>query len=383
MRIIHFTNSYFPRLSGVARSVYNLKKGLEKYGHKVLIISPKYYFKDRPKKDVIKIGSLRPGKFFGSLNYPIPLSNINFKKIEKVFLEFNPDIIHSHHPFFLGKTALKLSKKYKIPLVYTYHTPYFKYFEKKDLKITNFVKDFFINIVNEYGKNCKAIILPTEKMKEYLIRELHYKCFSLPSPVDINEFSNFKKNYLKKKYNLPKNSKILLTVSRLSYERNISFLIDSFSLIFRKQKNIYFLIVGGGYYKKILEYKVKIKGIEKFIIFCGNVPYKELKNYYYNSDIFLYAPLFDSQGLVITEALICGLPILIFDKFGSAKFIIKNNKTGFITNTEKEFIKILKNLISSEDLRNKISKNQIKIRKNFSIENISKKIINIYNKILL
>ena len=49
------------------------------------------------------------------------------KEITKVFEEESFDLIHTHHPMFVGMTALYLGRKYQLPVIYTYHTRYEDY----------------------------------------------------------------------------------------------------------------------------------------------------------------------------------------------------------------------------------------------------------------
>lgn len=382
MRIIYFTNNYFPRLSGVSRAVYNYKVGLERLGHKIMIVSPKYYFLDFSNGiDNLKVSSFRLGKIFGSLNYPIPAPIL--LQIEEMLNNFKPDIIHSHHPFFLGNIALRLKKKYNLPLVYTYHTPYFKYFDSSSiLNPTFLIKIGFQQLVSNYIKECDRVILPSPKMSEHLDKNDLKKVEILATPIDATIFKNPEHNFLRKKYNLKDTDKIVLTVSRLSYEKNIPFLINSFASICKEINDAYFFIVGSGYLKSFLQLQVASIGLQNRIIFCGKVEYRCLKNYYAGSDLFIYASLFDSQALVLSEAIVSKTPVLVFDEFKGVSYFIKDNETGFIAKTQDEFTQKLKTVLLNKDLRSKISQNQGNLTLEFDINGIANKIEKIYSSLI-
>lgn len=384
MKIIHFTNNYLPRISGVARSVYNYKLGLEKLGHKVLIIAPKYSTKTKTniKQGIVRVNSIRLGNFFESLNYPVPISF--YKKLAEVCSKFEPDIIHSHHPFFLGKIALKFAAKHHKPLVYTYHTPYFKYFKAKHLPtLSILIQNGLKSIVRNYAKHCDIVIIPSPIMKENLKLKNQSKIEILPTPIDLSIFSNPRHNFIRRKYQLKPQDLILLTVSRLSYEKNLFLLLESFAEVLKRvKKNIYLVIVGSGYLKSLLILKAKNLKINQRIIFAGQVEYTTLPHYYAGADAFIYAGSFESQGLTITEALISGLPVVVLDQFGSAEYFIKHNQTGLLAKNETDFILNIIEILNNPGLRETISANQKKQKHSYSIDKISRSLESIYYNLL-
>ncbi|MFN2354891.1 MAG: glycosyltransferase, partial [Desulfopila sp.] len=56
-----------------------------------------------------------------SVRIPIPFF------IDEKIDEFNPDVIHSHHPFLLGDAAIRAAYRRNLPLVFTHHTLYEQY----------------------------------------------------------------------------------------------------------------------------------------------------------------------------------------------------------------------------------------------------------------
>ena len=150
MRIALMTNNYKPIVAGVPISIERLARGLEELGHEVTIFAPTY--KERRTMRQLtgrraagkwrfeavhaQTGSERGGeeenvfrystclnRFVGGIVLPNPFDI----RIEREFKEHCYDIIHVHHPMLIGRTAVHLSRKYQIPLVFTYHTRYEHY----------------------------------------------------------------------------------------------------------------------------------------------------------------------------------------------------------------------------------------------------------------
>lgn len=170
MRIALMTNNYKPFMGGVPISVERLKKGLEKLGHEVTVFAPTYE-NQIEEKGVFRYRTLFP-KIIGGIVLPNPFD----RQIEKEFRKNTYDIIHVHHPVLIGNTAVYLAKKYKIPLVFTYHTRYEQYmlsyvdFIKRLNVQTNqgIEKKLFPLYLNSFLRHCNHIFAPTPGMKDYL-----------------------------------------------------------------------------------------------------------------------------------------------------------------------------------------------------------------------
>ena len=111
MKICMFTNTYLPHVGGVARSVSFFTEDLRRLGHDVLVVAPEYddeggRFED--DEDVLRLPAIQ--NFNGSdfsVRLPVPFL------IDEKVREFEPDIIHSHHPYLLGDAALRMARKYR------------------------------------------------------------------------------------------------------------------------------------------------------------------------------------------------------------------------------------------------------------------------------
>ena len=106
MRILLVTATYTPAINGVAIAVSNLKKGLEIKNHDVFVLAPNHPVQKTERK-VLRFPSL-PNPFIK--NYPIPVCP-NFKLINHIVKNIKPDVVHVHHPFYIGYIARIIAKK--------------------------------------------------------------------------------------------------------------------------------------------------------------------------------------------------------------------------------------------------------------------------------
>lgn len=121
MKIAMLTNNYKPFIGGVPISIERLAEGLRNLGHQVTVFAPEGAgCKEEP-------GVVRYRVLYEQRDKGLVIGNFIDKRIEKEFRDGQFDVIHVHHPVVIGFTAVYLSKKYGIPLAYTYHTRYEEY----------------------------------------------------------------------------------------------------------------------------------------------------------------------------------------------------------------------------------------------------------------
>src|SRR5436190_18296931 len=108
MNILMMTNTYKPILGGLEKSVEAFTKEFRQRGHRVIIVAPE--FQDMPREeDVIRIPAIQ--NFNGSdFSIQLPIPGV----LTEALGDFRPDIIHAHHPFFIGDTALRVASKYTV-----------------------------------------------------------------------------------------------------------------------------------------------------------------------------------------------------------------------------------------------------------------------------
>ena len=380
MRIGFFTDSYLPAVHGVEISIESFRKALEAMGHEVYIYAPESPgYKDTNPR-VFRFKSkrvLRNPEMRFAIDF-LPVGH-SFKEISR----FKLDIAHAHSPFGLGFLAKYISERQLIPLIYTHHTHYPEY-TKIYLKEKIFLP-YLAKIYTAWFSNLShAIIAPSPKMKK-LLRDYGVKksvpINILPTGIDLEIFQKSLKNRqtLRKKLKISSETKVILSVSRIAKEKNIEFLLKAFVEILNKKKDILFLLVGGGPFLEQAKKMAQNLKIDKNIIFTGNVPSKEVPSYYQASDVFVFASLTDTQGIVLLEALSCGLPIVAL-KDDAFTGVVLNHKNGFLVSkhTPRVFAKKVINLLDDALLYKKFSDAATKIVEKFSDKNLAKDLIEIY-----
>lgn len=389
MRVGIFTNNYLPNPYGVSGSIESFRKQFEKQGHSVFIFSPNYKNYKDTNSNIFRYPSL-------DIQYKIkfPLVIPYSRKIDKVINNLNLDIIHSQHPNLLGTVAKKWAKKKNIPLVFTWHTLYDQYAHFIPLIPNKLVSKYIIHKAVKYANESDFVITPTNSVKEIIKNwgVINKNIEAIPTGVEEKFYQNPDKNKIRNKFNIKDDEILLLLVSRLTQEKNIEFLFNSIIKILKADcplvsgqsaNKVKFLISGDGYLLPKLKNIAKENNLSDRIIFEGIVSKEELKNYYSTADIFVYASKSETQGMIVSEAMYCGLPIVAVNAPGICD-LVQNNINGFLTSeNEKELSGTVEKLIKDTDLRNKFGEASQKIaRENFTDAISASKMLEIYNKLI-
>lgn len=123
-----------------------------------------------------------------------------------------------------------------------------------------------------------------------------------------------------------KNKKVVVTIARFTKQKGLEDIIRAFSIVAKEIKDAHLLIIGQGKLRKILEKLIGQLDLNKKVSLVGfkDNPYKYLAK----ADLFVLASLWEGFGLVIVEAMACGLPIVSTDCISGPSEILKNGKYG-------------------------------------------------------
>lgn len=351
MKIGIFTDSFRPYKSGVVRSIESFSNQLTSLGHDVYVFGPHYPNCEKEER-VFRFISI-PAPTQPDFSLAIPFS----PKLGKTIVELGLEIIHVQSPFLLGRLGMKYAKKYKIPLVFTYHTLYDQYVHYVPFA-KSISKKLMQKMCADFSNQCDLVIAPTSIVEDYIKRSgVKTKVINISTGIDIEEFYETDPHWLRSVFNFRPDQKILLHVGRMGKEKNIPFLLHSFKEILKEEPEVGLVIVGGGTEEKYLQTLAEELEIDDFVFFTGILPRKQVIDAYAGADIFVFASLTETQGLVLCEAKAAGLPVVAINAFGASE-MVENHVDGFLTKSSlEEFKKKILLLVKDDDLRKTMSKN--------------------------
>lgn len=387
MRVLYFSDTFLPKVDGVAISMKNFADLLAKRGHTFTICCPKYGEEDFYHiGDSIRIERFRSGYLPSYSDIKVVLPSPT--KIKRVIKEFEPDLVHIHTPGLLGLYGINATEKYGIPTIGTYHTlmseqdMYLSFYRllkldklflkvsKSDKKLKmkdlgkiekfdkfNIRKKIILKISNNIYERCDLIISPSHLIEKQL-REfgLKTKIAVVSNGLDLTSF----KGSIKQSTSAPK----LLHVGRISYEKNCDVILNAFKLIHDEIPDSTLTIIGDGPALPSLKVQAQNLGVENFVTFTGFIKREQLPEEYPKYDLFLTASTMETQGLVILESIACGLPAVGVDSFAIPE-LIHDGRNGYIAKPfdVKGIAEKAVAILKDPPLYEKFSKESIKISK--------------------
>ena len=382
LRVAMFTNNYLPFIGGVPISIDRLRRGLEALGNRVLVVAPTYQDQSDDDQAVVRAPSLLAmGK-----KREFRLANIFLRRLRQQVRAFKPDIIHVHHPFWLGSLGLFLGRRLKVPVVYTYHTRLEHYAHFVPLPGMLFRNLISHALIKRFGNKCDGVIVPTYSTEEYL-RMVGVKTPSFVQPTGI-EYDRFRAVSAESVERLRRelgigDEKVLVSVSRLSNEKNIDFMIEALaSLRQRTSEAFRFLIIGDGHQRDRLQGLIDDRGLSDEITLVGAVPPDQMPIYYRLGDLFLFASKSETQGMVILEAMAAGLPVVAVRSSGIDD-VVRQGYNGFKTPEKIPLWRDqVQHLLEDEALRRELSAHALEFARDYSVERFAEDVKKIYATLL-
>lgn len=377
MNILMMTNTYKPLVGGLEKSIEIFKTEFQKQGHRVVVVAPEFANME-PEEDVLRIPAVQ--NFNGSdfsVQLPIPLS------LTQALGDFKPDIVHSHHPFLLGDTALRAASKYNVPLVFTHHSLYEEnvHYVPGDQEG---LKKFVIELSTGYANLADLVVAPSESVMS-LVRQR-----GVTSPIEVvptgiytDEFKTGNGKAMRSKLNIPEQAFVLGYIGRVAPEKNLEFVARAAAAFLKKRTNAHFMIAGKGPSEEAISAIFAEQGLSDRLHFAGVVQGKELEDAYHALDVFLFASQSETQGLVLAEAMASFVPVVAVDAPGAREVVIDGVNGRLLPKEDLEhFVTAIESIYTLKD-RQPMRQACQETAEKFSVNNSVQKMLGIYRSLLV
>ena len=322
IRVAHFTDT-FNEINGVARTLHQMVDMARKNQKNLTVITCNS--DDQPDRNNVKnfnpVGFHELPEYPGQkIFYPPVLEMLNYC-YEQKFTH-----IHSATPGPIGLAALVIANILKLPIDGTYHTALPQYAQY--LTGDSTIEDLTWKYMLWYYGQMSSVYVPSQSTGDELIEKgIHAeKIRMMHRGIDITRFHPSKRNgFFKTRFQILDPAVKLLYVGRVSKEKNLHILCDTFRLLLKERSNIHLIIVGDGPYLK--EMKKKLAG--KPVTFTGYLTGEDLTAVYASSDLFVFPSTTDTFGNVVLEAQASGLPVIVTDQGGPKENMI-DSSTGYV-----------------------------------------------------
>lgn len=352
MQVGVFSYYYFPIINGVVLTIADWKTWAKTDQVSFTICVPSLNTKKYDDPDVFEYPSVPLYKRFG-ITVPFFPGGLVAKELRRRKM----DILHVHHPFYIGNLALSAKRALNIPLVFTYHTRYSDYVRMylpwiSEHLVVSTVRFFMVRFMNQ----CDAVTVANDSLKHELLRQgVRTPIFLVPPGVDTKKYGRGDRARTRKRFGLKSRDTALLYVGRLAVEKNIYFLMHAFILLHKRMPNMKLLLAGSGPEERSLRTFVARKKLEKYVLFADKENPDTISGVYRAADLFVYASQTETFGRVIVEAMSVGLPVVALAG-PSIVDILSDGITGRIVfqKSPKSFAQCIIDLVRNKKLMKEI-----------------------------
>ncbi len=292
-------DTFYPVMDGVVSVMDNYARRLNATMN-VLVLVPAFKgtiaMRDYPVLGVRSVYSDR-------LKYQVALPAFDFRA-KRLLKKLRIDLIHCHSPFFIGRLALKMSKKRGIPLICTFHSQYKRDFVRY-VGGDNFLANFLLRFIMKVFNGADEVWTMHRKTAE-VIRGYGYegKIRLTPNATSLAPPENYQRErrLAREKYGAGEDP-LFIFVGRLIMQKNILFIAEVLGELKRRGVRFKMLFAGDGPDRAKLEKKLKEENVEENVMFAGHISsIPELCGVYAAADLFLFPSYYDVSSIVQIEA---------------------------------------------------------------------------------
>ncbi len=372
MNILITADNYKPQINGIVTYVINLRRELEKRGHKVTLLTTD--FPNSIDEDgVIRLPSVGlPTRPFER----IPLiwgSRLINKLRHKKF-----DVVHNQ-TFVTGFLGTKIAKEQNIPNIVTYHTPFDQYVHRFIPGLEKPLGPFIEFLVKYYFNKFDKVIIPSAKTLKSLSK-IKTKPQLIHNGIDLDFFKNSKSDKFLKEFNVDPKKPLILIAGLLDRGKNFEIAVDCMTEVTKQIPNALLIVAGGGTMKKHIKKQVIELGLENNVLMTGFVAKEMIASANKAANVCLMISVVDNLPTVALEAVASGKALIAIDDI-CTKDIVYDKKNGLLIEPNaQELSQAIIKLLKNPKMYEEYGKNSLVIAQKFSIKTYTDKIEKIYEE---
>ena len=384
MKIVHIITRLI--LGGAQENTLITCKGLAARGHDVTLITgpalgPEGQLFEQTKNQKYKTIVVDKLRRQISPVFDIPA----YREIKTLLEKIRPDIVHTHSAKagILGRFAAYQLKNWP-KIVHSVHGLAFHEYQNKLLN------KFYIAVEKAAAKKTDAFISVADAMTQKSLAagigkaEQYITVYSAIEEDDfLSPITEQKRSQFRKRYDIPDNAIVLVTIARLFHLKGHKYIIESAKELTGRFDNCIWLFVGDGILKERLQKQIADYGLSDKFRFTGLLPVEQMPLVIQSSDILVHCSLREGLARVLPQALLCGKPVVSFDIDGASEVV--NPDTGRLIEPQnvEQLTDACAELLANAELRTKLGKTGRQfVKEKFSPEVMVDKIEELYQRLL-
>lgn len=366
LRIAVVSQAYHPAIGGVTEHVDATARILRERGHHVSILTARFRGARGDEPGVVRIGRNLVIPYNGAENN-ITIGRGLGRSLREALHRGDFDVVHVHCPLSPTLPLITLREAAQ-PIVGTFHST------------SSSDRDFrlFRRFLLPYFRRIDRPVAVSEAAREYVTRHFPGEVEILPNGVDVDRF----------RPGLPREPRydpavpIILFVGRHDPRKGLPDLLAACRILAREGREFQVLVVGDGWLRWRAERMVAgpLRGRVRFV---GRVTNSLLPRFYASADIFCSpARGGESFGLVLLEAMACGLPVVASDLPGY-RSVLTQGREGIATppRDARALATALRNLLLDPELRARMGRRGVETARRHAWPGIVSRLEEIYESL--
>jgi glycosyltransferase involved in cell wall biosynthesis len=321
MRILKVSDVYFPRVNGVSTSIETFRRDLVGLGHEVTLVAPRYASAASADDaatgaPVVRVESRSvprdpEDRFMSWRGLNDTLTGLAGRRF---------DVVHIHTPFLAHYAALRFARRFQVPVLATYHTLFEEYLHHYVPVLPRaLTRPAARRFSRSQCNQLDAVIAPSHAMREALLAYgVERRIEILPTGLPQDRFARGDGAAFRARHAIAADRPVLLFVGRAAHEKNIGFLLQMMALLRQRRPEALLLVAGEGPASGELRAQAARLQLGDSVRFMGYFDRGgELQDCYRAADLFVFASLTETQGLVLLEAMAQGVPVVAIPRMGT------------------------------------------------------------------
>ncbi|MDR7522076.1 MAG: glycosyltransferase [Armatimonadota bacterium] len=373
MKIGVFVDSYKPIVTGVVHSVDLLRSGLEALGHEVHIFAPAARGYRDVEDRVYRFPAINLSR-----RIPSPLALPVSPRVLALIPRLGLDVIHTQHPFPIGRLGVTLARRLGVPAVYTFHTQYEHYVHYVPLP-RGFVRAAARWAVVGQAERCQLVICPAPSVRDLLLSYgIRRPIEILPNPIDLGRFAGADGGAARRRLGIASEERVLLYCGRLAREKNLAFMLQALADVLVRPPGARLLIVGHGTERAALARLAASLALGDRVVFAGEVAYADVAQYYAAADLFVMTSVTEVKPLAVLEAMASGLPVVAVAAHG-LNDTVTHGADGLLTDHDPAaFADAVRRLLADDAGRRMMGRRARQTAEQYDVRTIARRLADLY-----
>lgn len=380
MRILVFTDSFYPELGGIQDSLAVTSRELGARGHTVLLCAPTaadrdYAISGLPVHEIDLGGNVTVRRMF---SLPTPSSTRQSRLLLptlqrwREMAHFGPDLVHAHTFLGAGWEAVRTARRLRVPLIGTNHWAVGEFGVYFPVSAQFFARAT-IGAVTRFYNQCDQVTAPSRSvLREMCAFGLRKPHCVVSNPIDTSSFAPApppERERLKR--SLGFSPATILYAGRLAVEKNIDILIRALALLAGRNPDVMLALAGHGTARPGLEALAREQGVASQVRFLGTLGTAELGDACRAADVFATASTSETQCMALLQGMSAGLPAVGADWRALREYIPAD--AGFLADPHQpnDFATKLDVLLRDLPLRYGMGEQAARFAEHFSVARVA------------